>query len=110
VMPSKLGAMLASGKPVVATVPTDSQVATLLAGAGIVVPPENAAALADAIKELAKDSAWRRVLGAEALRKARDALESRVIFAQMEARLSALVDAAAASTGAKRPAKEERRA
>ena len=110
VMPSKLGAMLASGKPVVATVPTDSQVAAVLAGAGIVVPPENAAALAGAIDTLAKDPARRRVLGAEALRRARDTLESRVILAQMEARLAALLDAAAASTGAKRPAKEERRA
>ncbi len=55
VMPSKLGAMLAAGKPVIATVPPDSQVALTLAGAGVVVPPEDGAALAAAIKDLAED-------------------------------------------------------
>jgi putative colanic acid biosynthesis glycosyltransferase WcaI len=94
VMPSKLGAMLAAGKPVIATVPPDSQVALTLTGAGVVVPPEDGAALAAAIEELAADPERRRSLGAAALARARDSLEAEAILLRTEARLLALVDAA----------------
>jgi colanic acid biosynthesis glycosyl transferase WcaI len=71
VMPSKLGAMLAVGKPVIATTPADSQVALTLGDAGVVVPPDDAAALAKAIESLCDDSRRRRSMGQAALRIAR---------------------------------------
>ena len=53
-MPSKLGRMLASGRPVIAAVRGDGAVATAPAGgAGVVTPPGDAMTLADAIRTLA---------------------------------------------------------
>jgi colanic acid biosynthesis glycosyl transferase WcaI len=49
VLPSKLGGMLASGRPIVVTAAPETELATFLAGAAIVVPPGEAAALAEAI-------------------------------------------------------------
>jgi colanic acid biosynthesis glycosyl transferase WcaI len=70
VMPSKLGAMLAVGKPVIATTPAASQIALTLGDAGIVVPPEDPSALATAIAVLCEDEARRRHMGQAALRAA----------------------------------------
>jgi colanic acid biosynthesis glycosyl transferase WcaI len=63
VMPSKLGGMLASGRPVIAAVRPDGAIATAVADAGIVVPPGDAAAIATAIVQLARDPAHRSALG-----------------------------------------------
>jgi len=90
VMPSKLGAMLAAGKPVIATVPPDSQVALTLKGAGIVVPPEDHAALAGAIAALAGDAPRRTALGLAAAQRARETVEAEAILSQAEARLLSL--------------------
>jgi len=90
VMPSKLGAMLAAGKPVIATVPPDSQVALTLEGAGIVVPPEDHAALAGAIAALAGDAPRRTALGLAAAQRARETVEAEAILSQAEARLLSL--------------------
>ncbi len=49
VLPSKLGGMLASGRPVVVTADIGTELATFVAGAAVVVPPGDAGALADAI-------------------------------------------------------------
>jgi colanic acid biosynthesis glycosyl transferase WcaI len=70
VMPSKLGAMLAVGKPVIATTPAASQIALTLGDAGIVVPPEDPSALATAIAVLCEDEARHRHMGQAALRVA----------------------------------------
>ena len=68
VMPSKLAAMLAVGKPVIATTPAASQIASTLGDAGIVVPPEDPGALAAAIGALCEDEPRRRQMGQAALR------------------------------------------
>src|SRR5262249_55807376 len=49
VMPSKLLGMASSGRPVIATVKVGTEVARAVSSFGIVVPPEDPAALADAI-------------------------------------------------------------
>ena len=49
VLPSKLGGMLASGRPVIATVEPDTELAQILDGSALSVPAEQPAALADAI-------------------------------------------------------------
>lgn len=63
VMPSKLGGMLASGKPVIATALADSGVGEVISQTGMLVPPENAASLAGAILKLAQSPAERAKLG-----------------------------------------------
>jgi colanic acid biosynthesis glycosyl transferase WcaI len=49
VLPSKLGGMLASGRRIVVTAAPETELAEFLRGAAIIVPPANAAALAEAI-------------------------------------------------------------
>jgi colanic acid biosynthesis glycosyl transferase WcaI len=63
VMPSKLTGMLASGRPVVATAHPDTQVAQVVEGRGIVTPPGDGVALANAILHLATRPAERARLG-----------------------------------------------
>ncbi len=63
VMPSKLTGMLASGRPVVATAHPHTQVAQVVTGCGMVTPPGDAAALAQAILHLATHPAERAQLG-----------------------------------------------
>jgi colanic acid biosynthesis glycosyl transferase WcaI len=70
VMPSKLGPMLAVGKPVIATTPTSSQIAFSLDDAGLVVPPEEPTALAAAVAALCEDTQRRHQMGQAALRVA----------------------------------------
>src|SRR6202521_1828679 len=66
VMPSKLTGMLASGRAVVATASAGSQLFTVLDGRGMVVPPENGAAFAEAIDQLASCAGLREELGRNA--------------------------------------------
>ena len=73
VMPSKLTGMLASGRAVLATALPNTElcrVVTQDAACGLVVPPENPAAMADALRSLAADPAWRARLGANGRRHA----------------------------------------
>jgi len=49
VLPSKLGGMLASGRPIIVTAEPETELADYLQGVATVVPTENAAALAEAI-------------------------------------------------------------
>jgi colanic acid biosynthesis glycosyl transferase WcaI len=49
VLPSKLGAMLASGRPIVVTAEPNTEIAQFLGRTTTIVPPENATVLADAI-------------------------------------------------------------
>ena len=63
VMPSKLTAIMASGKPVVAGAHTDSDVGRAAAAGGIVVPPGDTSAFSEAIGQLLGDSAMRDRLG-----------------------------------------------
>jgi colanic acid biosynthesis glycosyl transferase WcaI len=67
VMPSKLGAIFASGKPVIATVLPKSQIAIAIADAGVIVPPDNPKALAAAVRDLANAPDRRSLMGRRAL-------------------------------------------
>jgi colanic acid biosynthesis glycosyl transferase WcaI len=66
VMPSKLPGMLASGRPVVATADPETEIGRAVEGAGLLVPPGDAAALAQAILQLADAPALRAQLGVRA--------------------------------------------
>ena len=63
VMPSKLTGMLASGRPVVTTAHPCTQVAQVVGGCGIVTPPGDGEALAQAILHLATHPVERSALG-----------------------------------------------
>jgi colanic acid biosynthesis glycosyl transferase WcaI len=66
VLPSKLSGMLASGRPVVATCLEGTELDAVVSKCGIVVPPQDSAALAAAICRLADDVATRLDLGRRA--------------------------------------------
>jgi colanic acid biosynthesis glycosyl transferase WcaI len=53
VLPSKLGGMLASGRRTIVTAAPGTELATFVEDAAIVVPPGDAAALAEAIEQAA---------------------------------------------------------
>jgi colanic acid biosynthesis glycosyl transferase WcaI len=66
VMPSKLTGMLASGKPVVATAHSGTQLANVLAGRGLCTRPGDVTAFATAVARLADDPELRLRMGGEA--------------------------------------------
>ena len=93
VMPSKLGGMLASGRPIVAAAAEGTQIASAVEGCGIVVPPENAEAMAVAIAALAGDPSRRTVLGAVARTRAVALWDRDRVLARFETELLARVAA-----------------
>ena len=95
VMPSKLLAMLASGRPVIAMAPRDSELDRALVEAGVVTPPEDPVPLAAAIRDLAADPGRRRAMGEAAARLARKSMHSETILQELEARLASLSGKAA---------------
>jgi colanic acid biosynthesis glycosyl transferase WcaI len=72
VLPSKLSGMLASGRPVIATSRAGTEISEIVAQCGLVVAPQDSAALARAISNLADDGTMRAELG----RRAREFAES----------------------------------
>jgi colanic acid biosynthesis glycosyl transferase WcaI len=66
VMPSKLTGMMASGRPVVATALTGTQLSDVLEGRGIITPPGDVNAFVEAVLQLAKDPYLRQRMGEEA--------------------------------------------
>lgn len=63
VMPSKLTGMLASGRAIVATASPGTQLAYVLEGCGLVVPPESPEMVAEGLRQLADDAPMRERLG-----------------------------------------------
>ncbi len=63
VMPSKLGNMLASGKPVIATACPDTDLGEIVLQTGCLVPPEEPRALAEAILSLSRQPARQEEIG-----------------------------------------------
>jgi colanic acid biosynthesis glycosyl transferase WcaI len=84
VMPSKLGGMLASGRAVIVTAHAGTALAEAVQGRGVVVPPGDAAALADAIEQLCMAPATRELMGAAGRRFAEAELDRDVILQRLE--------------------------
>jgi len=80
VMPSKLTGILSSGRPVVATVPPETQVAEVVQGCGIITPPGDVNAFAEAISKLACDLSMRTSLGTKARQYALRELDKETIL------------------------------
>jgi colanic acid biosynthesis glycosyl transferase WcaI len=94
VMPSKLTGMLASGRPVLATAHAETELGRVVAHdavCGLVVPPEDPAGMANALRSLAADPARRAELGANARRYAEQELSQDMILRRFESQLQALV-------------------
>lgn len=84
VMPSKLGGMLASGRPIVATAVPGTEVHEVVQRCGVVVPPERPEILANAIRDLADAPARREALGRAARRYAEDHMARDAILSDLE--------------------------
>lgn len=91
VMPSKLGGMLASGRPVVAAAAEGTQVASVVASCGRVVPPGDGTAMGREVRALAGDPDLRRRLGAAARAEALANWDRDAILTRFEAELRARV-------------------
>lgn len=89
-LPTKLLEYMAAGRAVVAA--ASGQAARLLeeVGAGIACPPENPAALAEAIGRLASDPELAREMGVRGRRHVEERLSRRAMVDQLEAELDAL--------------------
>jgi colanic acid biosynthesis glycosyl transferase WcaI len=87
VMPSKLTGMLASARPVVATAHPGTEVAEVVTQCGLVVPPEDALALAEAIVRLADDAELRKAFGQAGRQYAEQNLDRDVVLRRYEAEL-----------------------
>ncbi|MBL0918883.1 MAG: glycosyltransferase WbuB [Hydrogenophaga sp.] len=93
VMPSKLTGMLASGRAVLATAWPDTELREVVAqdaACGLVVPPDDPAAMAEALRVLAADPALRAELGANGRRHAEASLSQDAVLRRFEAQLLAL--------------------
>jgi colanic acid biosynthesis glycosyl transferase WcaI len=91
VMPSKLIGMLASGRPVVASAVPGTEIASIVMGCGVVVEPECARSLVQAISDLNNDPERRRRLGAAGRDYAERVLDVRSILDRLHERLHSLV-------------------
>ncbi len=87
VMPSKLGNMLASGKPIVAGAKPNTQVYEAVQGCGIAVTPDNADEFVRAILVLAEDKELRAQMGEVGLRRARESWARDGILSKLETEL-----------------------
>jgi colanic acid biosynthesis glycosyl transferase WcaI len=83
VLPSKLSAMLASGRPVIATCRAGTEISEIVSQCGLVVAPENSLELADAITALADDPDTRKLLGRRARTFAEDNFERDAVLSTM---------------------------
>jgi colanic acid biosynthesis glycosyl transferase WcaI len=91
VMPSRLSAMLASGRPVIATAHPGTQVAMVVEGRGLVVPPESLGALRIAVLQLVENLDLRLKVGRAAREYAVKHLGKQSVLEQFERDLKALV-------------------
>jgi colanic acid biosynthesis glycosyl transferase WcaI len=91
VMPSRLGSMLASGRPVIATAHPGTQVAQVVEGRGLAVPAEDATALYDAVLRLVDDKELRLRLGRAAREYALKHLGKQQVLEQFELDLQSLI-------------------
>lgn len=84
VMPSKLTGMLASGRPVVATANDGTELANVVNGCGLLVPPEKPALFAEAITKLANDAELSIRLGTAGRKYAEAYLDKHAVLTSFE--------------------------
>lgn len=82
VLPSKLGGILASARPVVAGADPGTELADMIEGCGLVVPPEDAEAFAAALLKLADAPQLRQALGQKGRVRAGEKLSKQGIIGE----------------------------
>lgn len=87
VLPSKLANMLASGRPVVASVEPERGLAREVVGAGLICKPEDGTSMADALLRLLDDQALYESCAEEALRRATERWNRSEIIGRFARRL-----------------------
>lgn len=92
VLPSKLTGMLSSGRAIIATCNPHSEIASVVSQCGLVVPPENAAALASALTQLADAPDLRRTMGQAARRYAEEQIGRDAVLSHVVSDMQALRD------------------
>src|ERR1700688_523059 len=92
VLPSKLGGIFASGRPVIVMATAKTALADEVEGAGLVVPPGDAGALAIAVRALADDAELRHRLGENARRRAVERWDKASILQSLHRDLKSLGD------------------
>ncbi len=90
VLPSKLTGMLASGRPVVAMADVGTGLAIEVEGCGLIVPPGDGAAMAEAVLRLSTDQALRRELALAARERAEQRWRRSAVIDGLEAELKRL--------------------
>ena len=90
VLPSKLGNMLASGRPVIVGSEKGRDLAREVEGCGLAVEPENAAAMAAAIEALAGDPQLHAAMSGRAVEVARQRWSRATVLSDFEQRLCRL--------------------
>lgn len=90
VMPSKITGMLASGRPIVAMTPPDTELWNLVQDTGMAVPPGDAVALSQAIVELANSPELLIRLGSNARKYAEINIAKEKVLTQFMKMLEAL--------------------
>lgn len=91
VLPSKLSGMLSSGRPVIATCHDGTEIANVVSQCGLVVTPEDAVALAQAVVSLADQPDARRDLGYKARRYAEDNLARDSVLSRLVKHMDGLL-------------------
>lgn len=84
VMPSKLGTMLASGRPVIAAADPDTEISHILNNIGVLIRPENATALAESLAQLIENPFERTKLGNLGRAYACEHLDKSAILSRLE--------------------------
>jgi colanic acid biosynthesis glycosyl transferase WcaI len=92
VLPSKIGNMLASGRPVIAMANPGTGLASELEGAGIAVSAGNAHEFAEALKTIAENADLRLALSVNARRRAEQRWNKSIILHSLERELLAVCD------------------
>jgi colanic acid biosynthesis glycosyl transferase WcaI len=98
VMPSKLTAILASGRPVVASARPGSDVAHAAGAGGLIVPPGDVTAFAAALQRLLEDDSLRTALGQSGRAFAIANLDRETVLRNAKLQLDALIGEASWST------------
>jgi colanic acid biosynthesis glycosyl transferase WcaI len=89
VMPSKLMGMLASGRAIIATAVEGTELSNVVSPVGLIVPPEDANALASAIERLAVDAEFRHRQGISARNVATSRFSRESVMRRLDARIRA---------------------
>ncbi len=93
VLPSKLSAMLASGRPVIAMAEPETQLAFEVKDAGLIIPAGDPPRLVAALMKLAGDPSLRDTMGSAARSAAQSRWDKNSILRQLEEQLASVIAA-----------------